>query len=72
MKKALTALVVLVFASQFGCAAVKHRNLETQVQIQQTIFISPDVIDGRPIYVRVTNQTGKSELNFDALANSLF
>ncbi len=67
MKKALSAIVVLALASQFGCAAVQHRNLEVQVQMQQTVFIEPDVLDGRPIYVRVTNQTGKNDLNFDSL-----
>lgn len=68
MKKILLSLLVVAAASaQFGCAAVQHRNLETQIQMQQTIFIDPDKIDDRPIYVRVTNQTGKSDLNFDSL-----
>lgn len=69
MKKVFLALLTLTLASQFGCAAVQHRNLETQIQMQQTIFISPDAIDGRPIYVRVTNQTGKSDLNFDSMVS---
>jgi len=52
---------------QSGCAAIQHRNLETNVQMQQTIFLDPDKLDNRPVYVRVTNQTGKSDLNFDNL-----
>jgi predicted lipid-binding transport protein (Tim44 family) len=31
------------------------------------VFISSDAIDERPVYVRVTNQTGKPELDFDSL-----
>lgn len=53
--------------TQYGCTAIKHRNLETQLQLQQSVFISPDSIDGRPVYLRVSNQTGKPDINFDTL-----
>jgi hypothetical protein len=65
MKKIL--LLMLLLLVQFGCAAIEHRKLDTQVKLQQTVFINPDALDGRPIYLRVTNQTGKPDINFDAL-----
>lgn len=68
MKKIILSLLVIAATStQFGCAAIQHRNLETQIQMQQSIFVDPDKIDNRPVYVRVTNQTGKSDLNFEQL-----
>jgi hypothetical protein len=68
MKNALILFTTLiVLASQFGCSAIQHRNLETQLQLQQSVFISPDSIDDRPVYLRVSNQTGKPEINFDSL-----
>ena len=73
MKNALilfTALIVL--ATQSGCTAIKHRNLETQLQLQQSVFISPDSIDERPVYLRVSNQTGKPDINFDSLLTQKF
>jgi len=65
-----TALIVL--ATQSGCTAIQHRNLETQLQLQQSVFISPDSIDDRPVYVRVSNQTGKPDINFDSLLTQKF
>lgn len=68
MKKSLILCVALFLsATQFGCTAIKHRNLETQLQLQQSVFISPDSIDDRPIYLRVSNQTGKPNTSFDTL-----
>jgi len=68
MKNLLILFIALfLLASQFGCTAIKHRKLETQLQLQQSIFISPDSIDNRPIYLRVSNQTGKPDVNFDLL-----
>lgn len=68
MKKLFLAVLLSVaIASQFGCAAIQHRELETNVQMQQTIFLDPDKLDNRPVYIRVTNQTGKSDLDFDNL-----
>lgn len=63
----LLILSITLLACQFGCAAIEHRNLETQLQLQQSVFISPDAIDDRPVYLRVSNQTGKSDINFDEL-----
>lgn len=60
-------LLVSAMSLQFGCAAMSNRDLQTNVQMQQTIFIDPDKLDDRPVYVRVTNQTGKSDMNFEAL-----
>jgi len=68
MKKSLILFIILFLAaSQFGCTAIRHRNLETQLQLQQSVFISPDSIDDRPLYLRVSNQTGKPDISFDAL-----
>jgi hypothetical protein len=68
MKHTLILFIALfLLATQFGCAAIQHRNLETQLQLQQSVFISPDSIDDRPIYLRVSNQTGKPDINFDTL-----
>ncbi|HEY5975962.1 MAG TPA: complement resistance protein TraT [Geobacteraceae bacterium] len=58
--------------TQSGCTAIKHRNLETQLQLQQSVFISPDSIDDRPVYLRVSNQTGKPDINFDSLVTLKF
>ena len=68
MKNTLILLIAIFFlVTQFGCSAIQHRNLETQLQLQQSVFISPDSIDDRPIYLRVSNQTGKPDIDFDAL-----
>jgi hypothetical protein len=73
MKNVLILFITLLsLLSQFGCSAIKHRNLETQLQLQQSVFISPDSIDSRPVYLRVSNQTGKPEINFDALITRKF
>jgi len=73
MKRPLILFITLfIAATQFGCTALKHRNLETQLQLQQSVFISPDAIDERPIYLRVSNQTGKPDINFDALLMQKF
>jgi len=63
----ILSLALILFMTQSGCTAIKHRNLETQLQLQQSVFISPDSIDERPVYLRVSNQTGKPDINFDAL-----
>lgn len=60
-------LLGLIFLTQFGCTAIKHRNLETQLQLQQAVFLNPDSFDGRPVFLHVSNQTGKSDVNFDTL-----
>lgn len=65
-------LALFLLSSQYGCSAIQHRNLETQLQLQQSVFISPDSIDDRPVYLRVSNQTGKSEVNFDSLLTQKF
>ena len=68
MKKTLILFIALcALATLSGCAAIEHRNLETQLQLQQSVFISPDAIDDRPVYLRVSNQTGKPDINFDTL-----
>lgn len=73
MKNTLILLIAfIVLATQSGCTAIKHRNLETQLQLQQSVFISPDSIDERPIYLRVSNQTGKPDINFDTLVAQKF
>lgn len=65
-------IAIISLASQFGCTAIQHRNLETQLQLQQSVFISPDSIDDRPVYLRVSNQTGKPDINFDSLLTQKF
>jgi len=60
-------LLLLVLLSQFGCSALQHLELDTQIQLQQTVFINPDSIDERPVYIRVSNQTGKPDINFDTM-----
>lgn len=68
MRYTLKTLVLAMGLATFflgGCAALQHRNLETKVQMQQSIFIDPDLLADKPVYVRVTNQTGKADLNFD-------
>jgi len=72
--KNLLILFITLFAlfSQSGCTAIKYRNLETQLQLQQSVFISPDSIDDRPVYLRVSNQTGKPDINFDTLVTEKF
>ena len=73
MKKSLLLTIALLsLLSLSGCSAIKHRNLETQLQLQQPVFISPDSIDNRPVYLRVSNQTGKPEINFDSLVTNKF
>jgi len=67
MKRISLLILSLALLAQFGCAALEHRNLETQLQLQQSVFISPDAIDDRPVYLRVSNQTGKPDINFDEL-----
>jgi outer membrane lipoprotein SlyB len=67
MKKTIFVLSAITLLSMTGCAAIEHRALEVQVQNQQTIFVSPDALDGRPIFLSVKNQTGKSDLNFENL-----
>jgi hypothetical protein len=70
MKPASKLLVLVTALATFlasGCAAIQHRNLETKVQMQNSIFIDPDIVAEKPIYIRVTNQTGKANLNFDTL-----
>jgi hypothetical protein len=68
MKNTLILFMALIsLSTQFGCSAIQHRNLETQLQLQQSVFISPDSIDDRPVYLRVSNQTGKPDINFDSL-----
>ncbi|MBL0226307.1 MAG: hypothetical protein IPQ16_12310 [Geobacteraceae bacterium] len=73
MKSTLIMFAALIaLATQSGCTAIKHRNLETQLQLQQSVFISPDSIDDRPVYLRVSNQTGKPDIDFDALLTQKF
>lgn len=70
MRFTLKTLIIAAGLAAFflnGCAALQHRNLETKVQMQQTIFVDPDLLGDKPVYVRVTNQTGKSNLNFDSI-----
>ena len=68
MKNLLILFIASFFIfTQSGCTALKHRNLETQLQLQQSVFISPDSIDDRPVYLRVSNQTGKPDISFDSL-----
>jgi hypothetical protein len=68
MKSTLILFIALIsLTTQFGCSAIQHRNLETQLQLQQSVFISPDSIDDRPVYLRISNQTGKPDINFDSL-----
>lgn len=73
MKKTLALhMVLFVLAALSGCAAIEHRNLETQLQLQQSVFISPDAIDDRPVYLRVSNQTGKPDIDFATLVAQKF
>lgn len=70
MKLASRLLVLAALCATFltsGCAAIQHRNLETKVQMQNSIFVDPDTVADKPIYIRVTNQTGKGNLNFDTI-----
>ena len=68
INKALASVLLLAaVSSQFGCAAVSNRELQTNIQMQQTIFVDPDKIDDRPVYVAIRNQTGKSDMNFENL-----
>lgn len=65
-KKVLALLTLVSFASLQGCAAIQHRNLEVGTQVSQTIFANPDVLsEGKPIYLRVTNQTGQKGMDFE-------
>jgi hypothetical protein len=73
MKNALILLITLsAFITLSGCAVIEHRNLETQLQLQQSVFISPDSIDDRPVYLRVSNQTGKPDIDFGSLVAQKF
>ncbi len=69
MKKSLLFLPLLALVvatmSMTGCAAISHRNLEVHAKMSDTIFLEPEVLESnKPIYVRVTNTSDFSEIDF--------
>jgi hypothetical protein len=49
-----------------GCAAVAHRNLETESKLTQALFLDEECLsEGKPIYVKVRNQSDVRELEFE-------
>ncbi len=61
-------LMVLAVMILSGCSAVAHRNLETESRLTQALFLNEEMIsEGKPIYVRVRNQSDVRELDFERL-----
>lgn len=71
MKKLYSLMLLAGTLMMFtGCAAIQHRNLDVQTQVSQTIFANPDVLsEDKPIYLRITNQTGQKDLSLENLVS---
>lgn len=75
VKMVFLALCALTLATQFGCASMNGAGgsslfsgkLTTEIQLQNSIFVNPEAVDGKPVYVRVRNTTGKSDLGFEEI-----
>lgn len=64
-KGLVLGLLVLVLALS-GCSAVAHRNLETESKLTQALFLNEERLsEGKPIYVKVRNQSDVRELEFE-------
>jgi uncharacterized membrane protein len=69
MKKMTLGILLLVFCALglLGCAAVKHRNLDVQAKMTDTIFLNPETLQDGKIYVRVTNTSDNQDIDFDQI-----
>ncbi len=49
-----------------GCSAVAHRNLQTESKLTQALFLNEETLsEGKPIYVKIRNQSDVRELEFE-------